>query len=59
MGILQEFSVKGCRERSTIRTSMRVQFLHRHVRDTVIILEGETTPTHGAYGVICWFHGRN
>ena len=44
MGILQEFSVKGCRERSTIRTSMRVQFLHRHVRDTVIILEEGNHP---------------
>ena len=45
MGILQEFSVKGCRERSTIRTFMRVQFLYRHVRDTVIITE-EGNITH-------------
>ena len=34
-----EFPVKGCRGWLAIITSMIVHFLHRHVRDTVIILE--------------------
>ena len=31
--------VEGCSGRASTRTVMRVQFWHRHVRDTVVILE--------------------
>ena len=31
--------VEGCQGRAATRTAIRVNFLHRHVRDTVIILE--------------------
>ena len=34
---------------------MRVHFIQRHVRDTVIILEEGNLPTPGAK---CWFPGR-
>ena len=37
--------VKGCWGRAETRTSMRVHFFHRHVQDTVIILE-EVNLTH-------------
>ena len=36
--------VKGCSGRASARTAMRVHFLHRHVRDTVVILEEEYLP---------------
>ena len=38
-GVLRKFPVEGCPEQSSMRTAMRVQFSHRHVRDNVIILE--------------------
>ena len=37
---------------------MRVQFLHRHVQDTVVMLEEGNPPTHGTPDVTCRFPGR-
>ena len=43
-----EFPVKGCSRRAEMRTAMstamRVYFLHRHVRDTVVVLEEGNLP---------------
>ena len=36
---LRKFLVEGCRGRSEMRMAIRVHFFHRHVRDTVVILE--------------------
>ena len=36
--------VEGCSGRATTQTSMRVHFWHRHVRDTVVILEEGNLP---------------
>ena len=36
---LWECPVEGCRGRATTRMAMRVHFLHRHIRDTMVILE--------------------
>ena len=36
--------VKGCSGQAETRTSMRVQFWYRHVRDTVVILEEGKLP---------------
>ena len=33
---------------------MQVHFLHRHVLDTVVILEEGNPPTHGAPNATCW-----
>ena len=38
------FPVEGYPRRATTRTAMRVHFFHRHVRDTVIILEEGNLP---------------
>ena len=38
-GGLWSFSVEGCTGRAATRTAMRVHFIHRHVLDTVFILE--------------------
>ena len=54
----QERPVKECRGRAVTRMAMRVHFLHRHVRETVSILEEATSPTHGAPGVTLWYRGR-
>ena len=35
----QSFSVEGCPGQAATRTAMRVNFLHRHVLDTMVILE--------------------
>ena len=40
----QDFPVKGCKRRVTIRTGHHVNFLHRHVWDTVIIVEELNLP---------------
>ena len=40
-----EFPVEGCRRRAVKRTAMGVYFMHRHFRDTVIIL-GEGNLPH-------------
>ena len=40
----REFPVEGCRGRAETRMEMRVHFLHRHLRDTVIVLEYCNTP---------------
>ena len=37
--------VEGCSGQALTQTEMRVNFWHRHVRDTVLILE-EGTPPH-------------
>ena len=44
-GIPRNFQVEGCPGRSATRTAMRVHFLHRHVWDTVAILD-EGNPPH-------------
>ena len=36
--------VEGCSGRASTRTTMRVHFWHRHVRDTVLILEEGNLP---------------
>ena len=36
--------VKGCSGRALTRTAMMVQFWHRHVRDTVVVLEEGNLP---------------
>ena len=36
--------VEGCSGRVSRRTAMRVHFCHRHVRDTVVILEESNLP---------------
>ena len=36
--------VEGCLGRTATRTAMRVNFIHRHVLDTVVILEDGNTP---------------
>ena len=36
--------VEGCSDRASMRTAMRVQFLQRHVRDTMVILEEGNLP---------------
>ena len=38
------FPVKGCSGRASTWMMMRVQFWHRHVRDTVVILEEGNFP---------------
>ena len=40
----RSFPVDGCTVRLATRTAMRVYFLHRHVRDTVVILEEGNLP---------------
>ena len=40
----EDFPVDQCRGRTTMRTAVRVHFLHRHIRDTVIILEEGNLP---------------
>ena len=37
-------SVKGCSCWASTRTAMRVHFWHRHIRDTVVILEEGNLP---------------
>ena len=36
--------IKGCQGRAAMRTVIRVQFLHRHDRDNVVILEEGNLP---------------
>ena len=38
------FHVEGCPERVATRTEMRVHFVHRHVLDTVVMLEEGNFP---------------
>ena len=49
--------VEVCLGRAATRTSMQVHFLHRHVLDTVVILEEGNPPTHGAPNATCWTPG--
>ena len=41
--------IKGCRGKVMMRTEMWVHFYHRHVQDTVIILEDVNLP-HPRWG---------
>ena len=41
---LRDFPVKGCRGREATRLSIRVHFLNRHIRETVVILEEGKLP---------------
>ena len=43
-GGLRKCPVAGCLGRMARRTAMRVHFVHRHVLDTVVILEKENFP---------------
>ena len=45
VGGLRNCPVKGCMVRAAIRTASQVHFPHRHIRDTVSILE-EGNPPH-------------
>ena len=38
-------SVEGCRGRSSTRVNLRIQFLHHHVRDKIVIM-GEGNCPH-------------
>ena len=40
----QNCTIEGCPERAETSTAMRVHFFHRHVQDTVIILEEGNLP---------------
>ena len=43
-GGLQSCSIEGCPGRAATRTAMQVNFMHRNVRDTVVILEEVPPP---------------
>ena len=43
-GGARNYLVEGCRGRAATWTEIRVHFLHRHVQDTVIILEEGNLP---------------
>ena len=45
--------VMGCPGRVEKRTAMWVHFVHRHVLDTVVLLDKGNSPTHGAPGATC------
>ena len=47
-----ELPVEGCRVLVAMRTSLMMYLFHIHVRDTVLISEGATSPIHGAPVVI-------
>ena len=52
------FTVEGCPERSATRMEILVNFMHLHVRDTVVILDkGNPPPTHGAPNATFWSPG--
>ena len=36
--------VKGCSDQASMRMAMKVQLWHRHVRDTIVILEEGNLP---------------
>ena len=42
--MIEQFPVAGCPGRVDTRTAMRVHFVHRHVLDTVVILEEGNFP---------------
>ena len=43
-GPLRNCPAEGCQGQAAMRTAIRVHFLHRHVRDTMIILEEGNLP---------------
>ena len=43
---LVEFPAKGCSGRATSHTKLRIQFMHFHMRDAVVILEEGNHPPH-------------
>ena len=42
--VTRNFPIKGYRGRSPTRAELRVHFLHRNIRDTMVILEYENLP---------------
>ena len=46
--------VEGCSVRAATRTAMRMNFWHQHVRNTVVIMEKGTPPTHYDLCATCW-----
>ena len=40
----QNFPVEGCRGWAETTAEIRVHLLHRHIRDTMVILEDENLP---------------
>ena len=38
-----------------MKADLRVYFLHRHIRDTVVILEDDNLPSHYSPVVILWY----
>ena len=54
----RECPFEECRRRVATKTSMRVNFLCRHIRENMIILEeGTPPPNHDAPGVTCTVEG--
>ena len=53
----RSYLVEGCPGRAEMRMAMRVHFLHRHILDTVVILEERNSPTHGAPDATFWSPG--
>ena len=49
--------VEGCPGQMATRTAMQFHFLHRHVLDTVVILEEGTPHSHGDPDATCWSPG--
>ena len=43
-GVPQRCLVEGCPGRMAMRTAMRVHFIHRHVRDTIVVFEEGNLP---------------
>ena len=43
-GVLRSCPVEGCPGRAAMRTAMQVHFMHRHVLNTVVIMEEGNLP---------------
>ena len=56
-GAPQNCPVEVCPGQVAKRTAMQWHFLHRHVLDTMVILEEGKSPTHGAPNETCWYPG--
>ena len=51
---LRRCPVEGCLGHAAARTAMRLHFLHRHVLNTVIIMEEGNPPHHSAPDATCF-----
>ena len=40
----RKFPIKECRGQAATRAALRLNFLHRHIRDTMVILEDDNLP---------------